>query len=190
MSDDKHGPQPSLRPTAPSTIAVCALVGAALTLLLVARYYQYAPDLAWYNSVAIVALAVLLAWLAWNTRRTLNPPGARQARQRHTEERADGAEARPRSGTLDGPGHALLIARYAVLAKAAAIGGAVFFGAYLGFVIWAAVQIDRLQAASDDLPGAILGTAACAALTAAALWLEHSCRIPPSQGDDEGRSSG
>ncbi len=51
------------------------------------------------------------------------------------------------------------------------------------------MQSDRLQAAADDLPGAILGTVACAALTAAALWLEHSCRIPPSQEEDE-RSPG
>ncbi|WP_026932271.1 DUF3180 family protein [Glycomyces tenuis] len=184
MSDDKHGPQPSLRPTAPSTIGVCALGGAALTMLLVARYYQQAPDLAWYNSVAILALAVLLAWLAWNTKKTLNP-GARQARA----ETADGAEARSRTGTLRGPEHALQIARFAVLAKAAAIGGAAFFGAYLGFAIWLAVQSDRLQAASDDLPGAVLGAVSCAALTAAALWLEHSCRIPPSQ-EDEDHSSG
>ena len=45
MSDDKHGPEPTLRPTAPSTIIVCALAGGALTMLLVARYYQQVPEL-------------------------------------------------------------------------------------------------------------------------------------------------
>ncbi|HEU5127489.1 MAG TPA: DUF3180 domain-containing protein [Glycomyces sp.] len=184
MSDDKHGPRPSLRPTAPSTIGVCALASGAVTMLLVARYYQQVPDLAWYNSAAMLALAVLLAWLAWNTRRTLHPPGARQARSAAAQ-----GEAPRRTGTVRGPEHALQIARFAALGKAAAIGGALCFGAYLGFTAWLAVQSDRLQAAADDLPGAILGTVACAALTAAALWLEHSCRIPPSQEEDE-RSPG
>ncbi|WP_026925385.1 DUF3180 domain-containing protein [Glycomyces arizonensis] len=185
MSDDKHGPQPSLRPTAPSTIAVCALAAGALTMLLVARYYQQVPDLTWYNSAVIFALAALLAWLAWTTGRTLHP-SARSLRAQS----AGRAEDRPRAGTVRGPEHALQIARFAVLAKAAAIGGAIFFGAYLGFTIWLAVQSDRLQAATDDLPGAILGAVSCAALTAAALWLEHSCRIPPSQEEDEDRSPG
>ncbi|GAB3648230.1 DUF3180 domain-containing protein [Glycomyces tarimensis] len=185
MSDDKHGPRPSLRPTAPSTLAVSALAGGALTLLLVARYYQQAPELAWYNSAAILALAALLAWMAWNTKKTLNP-SARQGRAQATERSGPMAQA----GTVRGPEHALQIARSAVLAKAAAISGSAFFGAYLGFTIWLAVQSDRLQAASDDLPGAIFGTVSCAALTATALWLEYSCRIPPSPEDDDDRSPG
>lgn len=180
MSDDKHGPQPSLRPTTPSTLAVSALAGGAMTLLLVARYYQRAPELAWYNSVAILALAVLLAWLARTTRRTLNPK-AHPSRANVNE--PSGTTAR--AGTVSGPEHALQIARFAVLAKAAAIAGAVFFGAYLGFTVWLTVQSSRLTAAGDDLPGAIFGTVACALLTGAALWLEHSCRIPPSDEDED-----
>lgn len=176
-SDDGHHPKPSLRPTTPSTLAVVALAGAALTLLLVARYYQQAPDLAWYNSVVLFALAVLLAWLAWTTRKTLHP-----GRRQEQAASAGGLPSRA-PGRLEGPEHALQIARYAVLAKAAAIAGAAFFGAYLGFTVWLAVQSGRLTAAEAELPRAILGTVACAALTAAALWLEHSCRIPPQ--DDE-----
>jgi type VI protein secretion system component VasF len=180
MSDDDHGPKPSLKPTAPSTLAVVALAGAALTLLLVARSYQQAPDLAWYNSIAIFALAVLLAWMAWTTRRALRP-SPRQLRAASI-----GGERPPRApGRLEGPGHALQIARFAVLAKAAAITGAAFFGAYLGFTVWLAVQSSRLTAAAADLPPAILGTVGCAMLTAAALWLEHSCRIPPRDDDED-----
>lgn len=181
MSDDKHGPQPSLRPTAPSTLAVSALVGGALTLLVVTRYYQQVPDLAWYNSAAIIALAVLLAWLALNTKRTLNPNSRRS--QAAVSERSEA----PAPSAVRGPEHALQIARLAVLGKAASIAGAAFAGAYLGFAIWLAVQSDRLTAASDDLPTAVLGTVSCVALTAAALWLERSCRIPPSQDDSEDR---
>ncbi|MCC3762473.1 DUF3180 domain-containing protein [Glycomyces sp. TRM65418] len=178
-SDDQHGPKPSLKPTAPSTLAVVALTGAALTSLLVARYYQQAPDLAWYNSLVVFALAALLAWMAWTTRKTLRPSRGR------LRTASTGGERPPRStGRLEGPEHALQIARFAVLAKAAAIAGAAFFGAYLGFTVWLSVQSSRLTAAADDLPPAVLGTVACAALTAAALWLEHACRIPP-QDDDE-----
>ena len=180
MSDDEHGPQPSLKPTSPSTLAVVGLAGAALTMLLVARYFQLAPDLAWYNSLVIFALAVLLAWLGWNTRTTLRPT------RRQMRAASIGGEGPPRTpGRLEGPEHALQIARFAVLAKAAAIAGVALFGAYLGFTLWLAIQSGRLTAAADDLPPAVLGTVACAALTAAALWLEHSCRIPPQDDEDD-----
>jgi hypothetical protein len=179
-SDDGHGPRPSLRPTAPSTLAVAGLAGAALTLLLVARYYQQAPDLAWHNSLVVFALAALLAWFAWTTRKTLRP-----GRGRARASAGDQGGPTPATGRLEGPEHALQIARFAVLAKAAAVGGAAFFGAYLGFTVWLAVQSGRLTAAADDLPAAVLGTAACAALTGAALWLEHSCRIPPQDDDQD-----
>lgn len=179
MSDDEHGPKPSLKPTAPSTLAVVGLAGAALTMLLVARYFQHAPDLAWYNSSAIFALAALLAWMAWTTRRTLHP-SRRQLRAAST-----GGERSRAPGRLEGPGHALQIARFAVLAKAAAVAGAALFGAYLGFTLWLALQSGRLTAAADDLPPAILGVVGGAALTAAAIWLEYSCRIPPRDEDDE-----
>ncbi|MCD0444391.1 DUF3180 domain-containing protein [Glycomyces sp. A-F 0318] len=181
-SDDERDPGPSLRPTAPSTLAVAGLAGAALTLLLVTRYYQQAPDLAWHNSLVIFALAALLAWFAWTTRKALRP-GRRQVRAA-----ADRGAPAAAHGRLDGPEHALQIARFAVLAKAAAVGGSAFFGAYLGFTVWLATQSGRLAAAADDLPAAVLGTVACAALTGAALWLEHSCRIPPQddEQDDDG----
>lgn len=178
-SDDERGPRPSLRPTTPSTLAVAGLAGAALTLLLAARYYQQAPNLAWHNSLVVFALAALLAWFAWTTRKALRP-GRGEARAAADR----GAPASPRGG-LDGPEHVLQIARLAVLAKAAAVGGAAFFGAYLGFTVWLATQSERLTAAADDLPEAVLGTAACAALTGAALWLEHSCRIPPQDDDQD-----
>jgi hypothetical protein len=179
MSDDEQGRKPSLRPTAPSTLAVVGLAGAALTLLLAARYYQQAPSLTWYNSAVLFALAVLLAWMAWNTRKTLRPSRKQTA--------GSGGPASP--GGVEGPEHALQIARSAVLAKAAAIAGAAFFGAYLGFTVWLAANSGRLTAAADDLPEGVLGTAACAALTAAALWLEHSCRIPPQDDERESDSS-
>ena len=181
MSDDQHGPRPSVRPTAPSTIAVSALIGLAATLLIVARYYQHVPELAWYNSVAIVALAVLLAWMAWTTHRTLNAD--MRDRRASVAERSE-ADA-DRASALEGPGHAMQIARYAMLGKAAAIAGALFFGAYLGFTVWLTVQRDRLQAASEDLPGAVIGTIACMLLVLTARLLEHSCRIPPSREDDD-----
>lgn len=179
-SDDGHGPRPSLRPTSPSTLAVVGLAGAALTLLLVARYYQQAPNLSGYNSLVPFAVAALLAWMAWTTRKTLRP-----SRRQQTQAASAGGLPSRVPGRLEGPEHALQIARFAVLAKAASIAGAAFFGAYLGFTVWLAVQSGRLTAAAEDLPSAVLSTIACAAITAAALWLEHSCRIPPQ--DDEPR---
>jgi hypothetical protein len=56
------------------------------------------------------------------------------------------------------------------------------------------LALEPTKAARDDVPAAIGGVAGALALLAAALWLEHSCRIPDqpdrSGGDDSGRSTG
>lgn len=157
-------PQPSLRPTAYSTLVVSAMAAGALTLLVVSRFYQNVPELAWYNPVAIGVLAIVLANLAFMTRRRLRRPGSY-------------ATVEP-----------MQIARFAVLAKAAAIGGSIFFGAYSGFTIWVSVQAPRLDAASGDVPPGVFGVIACLLLTAAALWLENSCRIPDDDDSDNGHA--
>ncbi|QSB05651.1 DUF3180 domain-containing protein [Natronoglycomyces albus] len=153
-------PQPTLRPTAYSTLVVCALAAGAITLGLVSRFYQNVPELAWYNPVALLILALVLANVAYMTRRRIRKPG-------------EYAPVQP-----------LQVARFAVLGKATAIGGALFFGAYSGFTIWAAVQAPLLDAAADDVPPGLFGVVACLMLTAAALWLERSCRIPDDEESD------
>ncbi|QDQ98975.1 DUF3180 domain-containing protein [Tomitella fengzijianii] len=80
----------------------------------------------------------------------------------------------------------LTIARAVVLAKASAIVGAVFAGGWAGFLIYLVPQQDRLAAARSDLSGTIFGLAAGLLLVAAALWLEHTCTVPPESRADGG----
>ncbi|MGH8794605.1 MAG: DUF3180 domain-containing protein [Stackebrandtia sp.] len=156
--DDK--PQPSLKPTAPSTLFVAALAAGAIMLLLTTRYYQYIPSPGWYGPASLLALAVVLAFSAHTTRQRVD--------------RAPGA----------GPVEPLLIARFAALAKASSVGGSLFGGAYAGLVIFLVAQ-RHLTDAAEDLPKAGFGFVSCLLLVAAALWLERACRIPQKDNESE-----
>lgn len=157
-------------PTRPATLAVAALAAAALAWLLVTAAYSHLPPLPWLPVVTLAGLAVIEGYLGRSTR-------ARIARK---------------------PGHdpvnPLLVARFVVLAKASALAGAIFAGGYAALSGWLFLKPTR--AASVDLPVAVAGLVAAAALTLAALWLERSCRVPPQRDEDRddrerpGRSGG
>ncbi|ASW57019.1 DUF3180 domain-containing protein [Plantactinospora sp. KBS50] len=151
-------------PTRPASLVVAALVAAALAWLLISAFYADIPALPWLPAVTLAGLAVLEAYAAITTRARI--------------ERRPGRE----------PVEPLTVARYAVLAKASSLVGAIFAGFWAGLTGWLAVE--RTRAASDDLPAAVAGLVASLALIAAALWLERSCRVPErddDEQDDEGR---
>jgi hypothetical protein len=52
--------------------------------------------------------------------------------------------------------------------------------------VWLLIERQRLTHAAADLPAAIGGLVASAALVAAALWLERACRVPeqPDESDE------
>ncbi|WP_018352312.1 DUF3180 domain-containing protein [Longispora albida] len=158
-------PTPSLRPTSAATLFVAGLGTAALVWVLIDRYYGDFPRLTWLPALTLGLLACAEAYAAWTTRaRIARKPGA-------------------------APLEPLTVARFAVLAKASSLAGAICTGGYGAIALWLWATSDRLTAANQDLPGALLGFGASAALLAAALWLEHSCRIPPETRDvDEGPS--
>src|SRR6185436_3638261 len=97
-------PRPSLRPTNPATLVVAALVTAALAWLAISRYYGNLPNLNWLPGLTLAGLAVTEGILA-----------------RQTKARID---QRPRVGRIN----PLLVARYAVLARASSLAGAIFAG--------------------------------------------------------------
>ncbi|MFV2099513.1 DUF3180 domain-containing protein [Micromonospora sp. LOL_024] len=143
-----------------STLVVAALAAAALAWLLISTfYYDGLPALPWLPVVTLAGLAVLEAYAAINTRGRI--------------ERRPGRE----------PVNPLVVARFVVLAKASALVGAIFVGAYAGLAGWLFVQATR--AAADDRPAALAGLLAAAALVAAALWLERSCRVPDRPDDED-----
>ena len=159
---------PSMRPTSLSVLVVAGLAAAAVGWLLLSAFYTEMPRLPWLPIIVLGALAVIEATLAQNT----------AARIQH----------KPGAGRLD----ALAVARYAVLAKASSLAGALFGGFSAGLLAWLALEPTR--AARDDVPAAIAGVAAALALVGAALWLERACRVPeePDQkdGGEPGRSAG
>jgi hypothetical protein len=161
-------PDPSMRPTSLSVLVVAGLAAAAVGWLLLSAFYAEMPRLPWLPIIVLAALAIAEAILAQNTSaRIQRKPGA------------------PRVDPL-------AVARYAVLAKASSLAGALFAGFSAGLLSWLALE--PTKAARDDVPAAAGGVIAALALVGAALWLERSCRVPerPDQkdGDDSGRPAG
>lgn len=147
-------PTPRMTPTRPGTLALAALVACTLGWTVGQRFYGELPQMTWFPGATLVLLAALEGIAARGTR-------ARIAR---------------RPGMP--PVEPLVVARFAALAKASSLGGALVGGAYAGLLFWEISQRDRLAAAADDVPetaGAVVGAAL---LVAAALWLERACRIP------------
>ena len=170
MSSNPGGgaPDPSMRPTSLSVLVVAGLAAAAVGWLLLSALYSQMPRLPWLPIIVLGTLAVVEAILAQNT--------------------AARIQRRPGAPRVD----PLAVARYAVLAKASSLAGALFAGFSAGLLAW--LTLEPTRAARDDVPAAVAGVVAALALVGAALWLERSCRVPeqPDQKNDgePGRSAG
>jgi hypothetical protein len=165
MTQSPPPPRPSLGPTRPATLVVAVLGAAALAWLGISHFYGDIPSLPLLPAISVAALALLEGLAAFATKARI--------------------ERRP--GTT--PVNPLVVARYAVLARASSLAGALFFGVYGGMLAWLLTQRSRLAAASDDITPAVAGTVASAALVAAALWLEFACRVPKPPEDEEDSDS-
>jgi hypothetical protein len=159
---DDPNPKARLEPTRPATLAVAALAAMALSWIGISAFWNELPTLPWLLPLTLVGLAVYEAAEALATKNRID--------------RKRGA----------GPVRPLIVARFAVLAKASALVGAMFGGLYLGVTAWLLTQRGVLAQVADNLPQALLGTAGSILLVAAALWLERSCRVPPPPRDGEG----
>ncbi|MFC4337160.1 DUF3180 domain-containing protein [Salininema proteolyticum] len=173
----KKEPTPSLRPTAPGSIAIAGLLSLSVSYVAVSRWYGQLPRLEWFNAAAIVVIAILLGFLAWRTHRQIHPPAPK------AEEGTPAWKAeRPTE-----PVNPLLTARVAVLGKASVFGGAILMGLYGALSLYLWLQSSRpTPAIRHDTPNAVAGFIASALLLAAALWLEYSCRVPPEDDEDGG----
>ena len=148
-----------MRPTSISVLVVAALAAAAVAWLLLSAFYENWPPLPWLPAIVIAALAVMEGYLAQNTAaRVQRKPGA------------------PRVEPL-------AVARYAVLAKASSLAGALYAGFSAGVLAW--LVLEPTRAAREDVPAAIGGVVSSLALVAAALWLERSCRVPDQPDDTD-----
>lgn len=154
-------PEPRLRPTSVATLFVAGLASAALAWLSISHWYWDVPKLPWLPAATLLALAIFEFFLAQQTRARI--------------ERKPG---RPRVEPL-------AVARYAVLAKASSLAGAIFAGFTAAVTIWLILKAQRNESAAGDLPAAILSVVASSALVGAALWLERACRVPESPDQKE-----
>ncbi|MPZ28690.1 MAG: DUF3180 family protein [Micromonosporaceae bacterium] len=156
--------QPALRPTEPATLVVAGLAAAGVAWLLISNFYQDLPPMIWPPVLVIGGIAVLEAAVARNLWVRIHQPGRVPAGRRG---RAGGEPVEP-----------LAVARYAVLAKASSLAGAIFTGWYAGYLPWLLVESGRLPGAGADLPPTTGGLLASIALMVVALLLERACRVP------------
>jgi len=142
-----------MRPTKARTLVLTGLVCAVGMWLLLRQVYTSLPPLPWSGVPALALLAVVEAITGRNVRARLAGRGT--------------------------PVPPIAVARIAALAKASSLAAALIGGLAAGFLIYVAASLDRSAYRSDALvSGATLGAAVL--LIAAALYLEHGCRVPPS----------
>jgi hypothetical protein len=168
--------QPALRPTEPATLVVAGLAAAAVAWLLISNFYQDLPPMIWPPVIIIAGLAAFEAVVARQLWVRIHQRGDMLARPR-------GRDAGP--GSTEEPVEPLAVARYAVLAKASSLAGAIFAGFYAGFLPWLLIESGRLSDAADDLPPTVGGLVASSLFMAAALWLERACRVPERDDEEE-----
>ncbi len=147
--------EPSVGPTSLASLGVAALATAALGWLVISHFYGEIPRMPWLPPLTLAGLALVEAVTAMSTKARIDR----------------------RAGTQ--PIHPLVVARYVVLAKASALAGALFVGAYGGFLAWLLTERGRLTAVNVDLPPTAIGLMGACALVVGGLWLERACRVPP-----------
>jgi hypothetical protein len=150
-----------MRPTNLATLFVAALGTAAVAWVVISNFYGEMPTLPWLPPLVMLGLAGVEAVLAVSTKASIDR----------------------REGTA--PVNPLTVAWYVVLAKASALGGALFTGLYVGLLVWLVPQSGANTHANHDLPPAIVGLVGAFGLAVAGLWLERACRVPPTPGDGQ-----
>jgi hypothetical protein len=142
-----------MKPTRLSTLAVVALVFAAITWLIVRSAYQSLPPVPWTGLPALLIVASVEAGAGWDLRRRI--AGRRGIK----------------------PADPLLVSRMLVLAKASSLAAALIAGVTLGFIGYLSSQLSAVQPRHDMVTAGIT-CAAALVLAAAALYLEYCCRVP------------
>jgi len=165
-----------VKPVSRRDLVVLAVGLAVAAWLLVRAWYGDLPTLDWWLPAPLAVLAVAEALGA----RTLR---ARLAALRSARAAASRPGPTPAPTGPVRPVEPMLVARLAVLAQASAYVGAVFAGVWAGVLLHVGPAVGRLQAAAGDTVTALIGLVSAAALVAAALWLESTCRVPPEDQD-------
>jgi hypothetical protein len=156
--EEEEAPEPhgDLRTTGPGLLAVMflvGLVGGRLVEPISIELDDTAPRVGWLAVLAPFFVAVILAYVAWSTYRTIH--------RRH--ERLEPHQAVNRL----------------VLAKACAIVGALLAGGYFGYAIsWVGEDAPLAQ---ERLGHSLLAGAAGVLIVTSSLALERACRVRSGQ---------
>lgn len=148
-----------VRPTRPPVLVAIMLVAGGVAYLVARSSYDSLPRLSPVVPFGFLLLAAAETYLAIATRNRLaRRPGTR-------------------------PVDPLVVARYVALSKASSLVSALTAGGYAGLLIW----VSRLQspAASHDTATSATGTGLSLLLVGAALFLEHVCKVPKRDDDDD-----
>ncbi len=141
-----------MNPTRLRTLVLVALVCAAAAWLLLRQIYAVLPPLPWTGVPALLLLAIAEAWSGRSLRTRLRGGPGR-------------------------PVQPIAVARMAALAKATSLAAALIGGLAAGFLLFAAGSLDKSAYRADTYTAAATLVSAVL-LTAAALYLEHGCRVP------------
>jgi hypothetical protein len=148
-----------VKPTRPWTLLLIMVVCAAITRALLTVLYSKLPPLSWTFVPAVLIAAAAEAW----TGRDLH------------------ARISGRAGYKPAP--PLFVARMVALAKASSQVASLIAGVAAGFCIYLSGMLDATTPRSDMIVSSVTFGAALV-LVAAALYLEHCCRVPKRPGDD------
>lgn len=143
------------------TLALVALVGAVAGYALSAGPLGTVPPIGW-GWITFVLVAVVDVALAMRIRAAISDGGIGQDRSQM---------------------HPVTVARSVALGQASAVLGALAGGAGAGLSGYCLVMRHTLVAAATELPFALAVTVSGVALTAAGLFLEASCSVPPGDED-------
>ncbi len=162
MNDNQH-----LRPTAAVTLAFSALAGLAVGGLvrpLIERNGGVAPSVTWAAPLTLAVFAIVLLALARQTYQTIH-------------ERKESIEPRRAVNLL-------------VLGKASALAGAAVAGAYAGYALSFANDMDAALP-RERVTRSVVACLVALGVMAGGLLLERACRVPGHDDEDEpGRGDG
>ena len=131
---------------------------AAAAAILTWRFYGAIGGFSAAASVTLWAIAGLCAYLGWRVRRAMKDDNIGQ----------DRSQLNP-----------VTAAQWLVIGKTSAWTGGIVGGAYVGVLMVLLFNL-HLASAVDDLPGVIISTLGGLAASAAGLYLERGCHIPPA----------
>lgn len=158
-----------MKPTRVSTLAVVAVVCAALGWLLLRTLYAKLPPLPWTGVPALLIAALAEAWTG------------RDLKARIRAHRGSG-QGTGRRGVK--PVAPLFVSRMVALAKATSLAAAIIAGFAAGFDIYLAGSLSASVPRQDALT-AVITFVAAVVLACAALYLENCCRVPEDPDRDQ-----